>query len=155
MAEKKVAEKKTVAKVAPKAVAAKVAAPKATEKKVAEVKATEVKATAPKAVAKPVAKKAVAAKVAEAKTAPASKKADVIGKFKQSENDTGSAQVQIALLTARISHLTEHLKTNKHDNHTRRGLLQMVGKRKSFMNYLQKKDITAYRALIKELNIRG
>ncbi len=81
-------------------------------------------------------------------------KKDIIAKFKQSENDTGSVQVQVALLTERINHLTEHLKTNKKDNHSRRGLLMMVGKRKGFLQYLKERDIEAYRKLIKELNIR-
>ncbi|MBP3431441.1 MAG: 30S ribosomal protein S15 [Clostridia bacterium] len=81
-------------------------------------------------------------------------KQDIISKFKQSENDTGSVQVQIALLTERINHLTEHLKTNKKDNHSRRGLLMMVGKRKGFLQYLKDRDIEAYRKLVKELNIR-
>ena len=81
-------------------------------------------------------------------------KSDIIAKFKQNENDTGSVQVQVALLTERINHLTEHLKTNKKDNHSRRGLLMMVGKRKGFLQYLKDRDIEAYRKLIKELNIR-
>lgn len=81
-------------------------------------------------------------------------KSEIISKFKQSENDTGSAQVQIALLTERINHLTEHLKVNKKDNHSRRGLLKMVGKRKGFLQYLRDRDIEAYRKLIQELNIR-
>lgn len=81
-------------------------------------------------------------------------KSEIISKFKQSENDTGSVQVQIALLTERINHLTEHLKTNQNDNHSRRGLLKMVGKRKGFLQYLKDKDIEAYRSLVKELNIR-
>lgn len=81
-------------------------------------------------------------------------KKEIIEKFKQSENDTGSVQVQVALLTERINHLTEHLKTNKKDNHSRRGLLMMVGKRKGFLQYLKDRDIEAYRKLIKELNIR-
>lgn len=81
-------------------------------------------------------------------------KQDIIAKFKQSENDTGSVQVQIALLTERINHLTEHLKTNHKDNHSRRGLLMMVGKRKGFLQYLKDRDIEGYRKLIKELNIR-
>ena len=78
----------------------------------------------------------------------------IIKKFQLSENDTGSVQVQVALLTERINHLTEHLKTNKKDNHSRRGLLMMVGKRKGFLQYLKERDIEAYRKLIKELNIR-
>ena len=81
-------------------------------------------------------------------------KKDIIAKFKQSENDTGSVQVQIALLTARINHLNEHLKVNPKDNHSRRGLLQMVGKRKGFLLYLKERDIETYRNLIKELGIR-
>lgn len=81
-------------------------------------------------------------------------KQDIIAKYKQSENDTGSVQVQVALLTERINHLTEHLKTNKMDNHSRRGLMMMVGKRKGFLQYLKDKDIEAYRKLIKDLNIR-
>ncbi len=81
-------------------------------------------------------------------------KKDIIEKFKLSENDTGSVQVQVALLTARINHLNEHLKVNPKDNHSRRGLLQMVGKRKGFLLYLKEKDIEAYRSLIKELGIR-
>ena len=81
-------------------------------------------------------------------------KADTIAKFKQSENDTGSVQVQVALLTDRINHLTEHLKSNKQDNHSRRGLLQMVGKRKGFLLYLKNKDINAYRKLIEDLGLR-
>ncbi len=81
-------------------------------------------------------------------------KKEIIDSFKLSENDTGSVQVQLALLTARINHLNEHLKKNPKDNHSRRGLLQMVGKRKGFMLYLKNKDIDAYRELIKKLNIR-
>ena len=70
------------------------------------------------------------------------------------EGDTGSPEVQIALLTARINHLTEHLKSNTHDNHSRRGLLKMVGRRRNLLAYLQKKDINRYRALIAELGLR-
>ena len=81
-------------------------------------------------------------------------KSEIIAKFKQSENDTGSVQVQVALLTARINHLNEHLKANPKDNHSRRGLLQMVGKRKGFLLYLKERNIEAYRNLIKELSIR-
>ena len=81
-------------------------------------------------------------------------KKSIIEKFKQSENDTGSVQVQVALLTERINHLTEHLKANPNDNHSRRGLFQMVGQRKSFLKYLESKDINAYRELKKELKIR-
>ncbi len=81
-------------------------------------------------------------------------KKEIIDKFKLSENDTGSVQVQVALLTARINHLQQHLKNNPKDNHSRRGLLQMVGKRKGFLLYLKERDIEAYRKLIKELSIR-
>jgi small subunit ribosomal protein S15 len=68
--------------------------------------------------------------------------------------DTGSPEVQIAILTARITELTEHLKVHKHDNHSRRGLLQMVGKRRKMLDYLAKKDVERYRALIAKLGIR-
>jgi len=81
-------------------------------------------------------------------------KSEIIAKFKQSENDTGSVQVQVALLTERINHLTEHLKANHNDNHSRRGLLKMVGKRKGFLQYLKDQDIEAYRKLIADLGIR-
>ena len=81
-------------------------------------------------------------------------KSEIIAKFKQSENDTGSVQVQVALLTERINHLTEHLKTNHNDNHSRRGLLKMVGKRKRFLQYLKDRDIEAYRKLIADLGLR-
>ena len=70
------------------------------------------------------------------------------------ESDTGSPEVQIAILTARINELNEHLREHKHDNHSRRGLLMMVGKRRSLLDYLAKKDIERYRALIAKLGIR-
>ena len=70
------------------------------------------------------------------------------------EGDTGSPEVQIAILTHRINTLTEHLKTNKNDHHSRRGLLKMVGHRRNLLNYLMKKDITRYRAIIEKLGIR-
>lgn len=82
------------------------------------------------------------------------KKQEIINKFKQSENDTGSAQVQIALLTERIKELTEHLKNNHNDNHSRRGLSMLIGERKAFLKYLENKDINEYRQLKKELGIR-
>lgn len=82
------------------------------------------------------------------------KKNEIISKFKQSENDTGSVHVQVALLTERINHLTEHLKSNKQDDHSRRGLFKMVGKRKGLLLYLKDRDINAYRELIKALGIR-
>ena len=78
----------------------------------------------------------------------------IIEKYKLSETDTGSVQVQVALLTDRINHLTEHLKKNNNDNHSRRGLLQMVGKRKGFLLYLKKKNIDEYRNLIEKLGLR-
>ena len=81
-------------------------------------------------------------------------KKETIEKYRLSDNDTGSAQVQIALLTERIKHLTEHLKVNKKDNHSRRGLLQLVGQRKGLLKYLETKDIEAYRELKKSLGIR-
>ena len=71
-----------------------------------------------------------------------------------SETDTGATEVQIALLTARINHLTEHLREHKHDHHSRRGLLMLVGRRRRFLNYLQKKDLEGYRSLIRELGLR-
>ena len=70
------------------------------------------------------------------------------------ETDTGSPEVQIAILTARINELTEHLRVHKHDNHSRRGLLMMVGKRRNLLDYLARKDINRYRAIIAKLGIR-
>ena len=81
-------------------------------------------------------------------------KTAVIEANKTHENDTGSPEVQVAILTARIQQLTEHLKIHKHDNHSRRGLLTMVGKRRKLLDYLAKKDIERYRALIAKLGIR-
>jgi small subunit ribosomal protein S15 len=81
-------------------------------------------------------------------------KLEIVKRYGRSEQDTGSAQVQIALLTERITQLTEHLRTHKHDHHSRRGLLKMVGRRRGLLNYLQKTDLEAYRALIKELGLR-
>ncbi|OQB14216.1 MAG: 30S ribosomal protein S15 [Firmicutes bacterium ADurb.Bin193] len=82
------------------------------------------------------------------------KKAEIIEQFKTHENDTGSPEVQIAILTERINHLNEHLKNNKKDHHSRRGLLKMVGQRRGLLNYLNKKDIERYRALIQKLGLR-
>ena len=82
-------------------------------------------------------------------------KAEVIQKYKKHEKDSGSPEVQIAVLTERIRHLTEHFKNHKKDHHSRRGLLKMVGRRKRLLNYVKTKDIEGYRALIKELGIRG
>ena len=81
-------------------------------------------------------------------------KREIILNNAQHEGDTGSPEVQIAILTRRISDLTEHLKVHKKDHHSRRGLLQMVGKRRNLLNYLAKKDIERYRALIAKLGLR-
>ena len=81
-------------------------------------------------------------------------KAEIIKTYQLTEGDTGSPEVQIALLTARINHLTEHLKTHKGDHHSRRGLLMMVGKRRNLMNYLKSQDIERYRALVAKLGLR-
>jgi small subunit ribosomal protein S15 len=81
-------------------------------------------------------------------------KQEIVGKFGRAEADTGSPQVQIALLTRRINELTEHLRTHKHDHHSRRGLLKLVGRRRRLLDYLQRKDLEGYRALIKELGLR-
>ena len=81
-------------------------------------------------------------------------KQDLIKKHGRTETDTGSPEVQIAMLTERINQLTEHLRTHKHDHYSRRGLLKLVGRRRRFLNYLQKQDLEGYRALIKELGLR-
>ena len=81
-------------------------------------------------------------------------KQEIIASCRLSENDTGSPEVQVALLTARINHLNEHLKANKNDKHSYRGLLKMVGRRRNLLDYLQKKDIERYRALIAKLGLR-
>ncbi|HYX85059.1 MAG TPA: 30S ribosomal protein S15 [Gaiellales bacterium] len=81
-------------------------------------------------------------------------KSELIQKFGSNEKDTGSTKVQVALLTQRISELTEHLKVHKHDHHSRRGLLKLVGRRRRLLTYLQKHDLEGYRALIKELGLR-
>ena len=81
-------------------------------------------------------------------------KAEIIKEYALKEGDTGSPEVQIAILTARINHLTEHLKTHKGDHHSRRGLLMMVGKRRGLLDYLAKIDIERYRAVIAKLGIR-
>ncbi len=82
------------------------------------------------------------------------RKQELINLYKREENDTGSSEVQIALLTERISELTEHLKSHKNDNHSRRGLLKMIGKRRNLLNYLAEKDINRYREIVKKLNLR-
>ena len=81
-------------------------------------------------------------------------KQGIVGKHGRSEQDTGSPQVQIALLTARVNELTEHLRAHPKDHYSRRGLLKLVGRRRRFLNYLQRKDLEGYRALIKELGLR-
>ena len=81
-------------------------------------------------------------------------KQEIIQKYAVHEGDTGSPEVQIAVLTARIIYLTEHLKEHKKDHHSRRGLLKMVGRRRNLLNYLQKKDIERYRAVVAKLGLR-
>jgi len=82
------------------------------------------------------------------------RKREIAAKFGSNEQDTGATEVQIALLTERINHLTEHLRAQGKDHHSRRGLLMLVGRRRRFLDYLQKKDLDGYRALIKELGLR-
>jgi small subunit ribosomal protein S15 len=82
------------------------------------------------------------------------KKNEIIEKFKIHPSDTGSSEVQIALLTDRIQYLTEHFKTHVKDHHSRQGLLKLVGQRRSLLDYLKKKDVNKYRSLIQELGIR-
>jgi small subunit ribosomal protein S15 len=86
---------------------------------------------------------------------PKDVKAEIIGDNKKHDGDTGSTEVQIALLTQRIRDLTEHLRTHSHDHHCRRGLLKLVGQRRRLMNYLKKSDIERYRAIVAKLGIRG
>jgi small subunit ribosomal protein S15 len=81
-------------------------------------------------------------------------KLEILKKYGANEKDSGKAEVQVALLTKRINDLTDHFNTHKKDHHSRRGLMMMVGKRRRLLDYLVKKDITRYRAIIKELNIR-
>jgi small subunit ribosomal protein S15 len=81
-------------------------------------------------------------------------KQEIIAKFATKEGDTGSPEVQIALLTERINHLNEHLQEHIHDNHSRRGLLKMVGRRRGLLDYLKSKDIERYRAIVAALNLR-
>lgn len=82
------------------------------------------------------------------------RKAEIVKQFAKSEGDTGSAEVQIAILTAEINELTEHFKEHKHDYHSKRGLLKKVGQRRSLLNYLLKSDVTRYRNVIKSLGLR-
>ncbi|GAB6098846.1 30S ribosomal protein S15 [Halanaerocella petrolearia] len=83
------------------------------------------------------------------------KKQEIINEYGQHENDTGSSEVQVALLTARIDQLTDHLADNKQDHDSRRGLMKLVGKRKRLLNYLRENDIETYRELIDKLELRG
>ena len=82
------------------------------------------------------------------------KKKEIIGTFQTHENDTGSPEVQIALLSGRITYLTEHFKVHKKDHHSRRGLLKLVGRRRRLLDYLKKKDVERYREIIKRLGLR-
>lgn len=79
---------------------------------------------------------------------------EIIKEYGHHDSDTGSPEVQVALLTQRISHLTEHLRTHKHDHHSRRGLLMLVGKRRRLLNYLRREDVERYRSLIAALGLR-
>ena len=81
-------------------------------------------------------------------------KLEVVERFGKDANDTGATEVQIALLTRRINDLTEHLRTHKHDHHSRRGLLMLVGQRRRLLNYLQRSDLEGYRSLVRELGLR-
>ena len=82
------------------------------------------------------------------------RKQELIARFGSGDSDTGRTEVQVALLTERINDLTEHLRTHKKDHHSRRGLLMLVGRRRRFLNYLERKDLEGYRALIRELGLR-
>jgi small subunit ribosomal protein S15 len=84
----------------------------------------------------------------------AERKREIAARFGSGESDTGNTKVQVALLTERINHLTEHLRAQKKDHHSRRGLLMLVGRRRRFLDYLQRNDLEGYRALIKELGLR-
>ncbi|MGQ0443089.1 MAG: 30S ribosomal protein S15 [Methylophilaceae bacterium] len=84
----------------------------------------------------------------------AADRAKIVGEFQQSKGDTGSPEVQVALLTSRIAYLTEHFKSNKKDNHSRRGLLALVSQRRRLLDYLKGKDQTRYQALIERLSLR-
>ena len=88
-------------------------------------------------------------------TLPKDEKSDIIDSFKLHKTDTGSPEVQIAILSQRIQDLTEHLQEHKKDHHSRRGLLKMVGQRRRMLNYLKEKDIERYRAVVKKLGLRA
>ena len=81
-------------------------------------------------------------------------KAEIINQYALNDGDTGSPEVQVALLTGRIAHLTDHLKEHKHDHHSRRGLLLLVGQRRRLLNYMQKEDISRYRSIVERLGLR-
>ena len=87
-------------------------------------------------------------------TLTADKKREIVAEYGRGDEDTGSTEVQVALLTARINELTEHLREHRKDHHSRRGLLMLVGKRRRLLGYLQRTDLDRYRALIKELGLR-
>ncbi len=82
------------------------------------------------------------------------RKQEIIAEYRRDENDTGSSEVQIAILTERIAELTEHLKVHAKDNHSRRGLLKMIGKRRNLLNYLSSTDVERYRAIVAKLGLR-
>jgi small subunit ribosomal protein S15 len=84
----------------------------------------------------------------------AEEKREIVERFGKTGEDTGATEVQIALLTRRINHLTDHLREHKHDHHSRRGLLMLVGQRRRFLNYLQKRNLEGYRTLVRELGLR-
>jgi small subunit ribosomal protein S15 len=84
----------------------------------------------------------------------AADRAKIVSEFQQAKNDTGSPEVQVALLTSRIAYLTEHFKSNKKDNHSRRGLLAMVSQRRRLLDYLKSKDVSRYQTLIERLSLR-
>jgi len=87
-------------------------------------------------------------------TLDAAQKRDIIDRFRQHESDTGSTEVQVAILSERISYLTDHFKTHAKDHHPRRGLIKLVGQRRRLLNYLKNKDIERYRTLIEQLGLR-
>lgn len=87
-------------------------------------------------------------------TLTADKKREIVAEYGRGQEDTGSTEVQVAMLTRRINELTEHLRTHPKDHYSRRGLLKLVGRRRRFLDYLQRKDLEGYRALIKELGLR-
>jgi small subunit ribosomal protein S15 len=87
-------------------------------------------------------------------TLDAAQKRDIIDRFRQHESDTGSTEVQVAILSERISYLTDHFKTHAKDHHSRRGLIKLVGQRRRLLNYLKNKDIDRYRTLIEQLGLR-